>query len=77
VLLTLFAGGGQTGIPVDALKPDPASLEHRQLQTRRFDGIAERDISATELSGYQLRMTVTVRRPGEKQRNFTGEGGMA
>ena len=40
----IFAIGCQTGIPPDALKLSPVSLERRQQQTRKFDGASERDI---------------------------------
>ena len=88
----LILAGCATTIPSDALKLSADSLARRQLQTRKFTGITERDmlaasagvlqdlsfvvdkadetlgtVSATKLSGYQLRMTVTVRPCGEKQ----------
>ena len=47
VCLQLATGGLLTGcssIPEDALKMSPDTLEHRQLQTRRFDGTEEEKI---------------------------------
>ncbi len=41
----LMVVGCQT-IPTDALKLSPESLKQRQLQTRRFDGISEKDLLA-------------------------------
>ena len=38
--------GCASGVPDDALRLSPESLEQRRLQTRRFDGIAEGDILA-------------------------------
>jgi len=38
--------GCATGVPDDALRLSPETLEQRRLQTRRFDGIAESDILA-------------------------------
>jgi hypothetical protein len=50
VALVLFAAigvlamGGCASIPKDALVLSPDSLERRQLQTRRIDGISEKDL---------------------------------
>lgn len=43
--LGLFAAGCAT-VPKDALRLEPESMARRQLQTRRFDGIAEPDLLA-------------------------------
>ena len=46
-LLAAFAAialGGCASIPKDALILSPDSLERRQLQTRRIDGISEKDL---------------------------------
>lgn len=40
----LLLGGCAAKIPKDALQMAPESLERRQLQTRRFDGIDEKSI---------------------------------
>jgi hypothetical protein len=45
--------GCATGVPDDALRLSPETLEQRQLQTRRFDGIAESDILAASAGGLQ------------------------
>lgn len=44
LLYAAIAAGCQTGIPPDALKLSPVSLERRQQQTRKFEGASERDI---------------------------------
>lgn len=44
-VLTLICGCA-TGVPDDALRLSPETLEQRRIQTRRFDGIAESDILA-------------------------------
>ena len=44
VALGLLAGCAT--VPKDALRLEPDSMEKRQLQTRRFDGIAEGDLLA-------------------------------
>jgi hypothetical protein len=50
LFLLLFAAavlcGCATGVPDDAVRLSPETLEQRQLQTRRFDGISEGDILA-------------------------------
>lgn len=46
VFAAAVLGGCATGVPDDALRLTPESLEQRRLQTRRFDGIAESDILA-------------------------------
>lgn len=40
----ILGAGCQTGIPPDALKLSPVSLERRQQQTRKFEGTSERDV---------------------------------
>lgn len=40
----LFAVGGCATIPKDALVLSPDSMERRQLQTRRIDGIGEKEL---------------------------------
>ncbi len=42
VAILLLAVGGCASIPTDALKMTPDTLERRQLQTRRFDGVQEK-----------------------------------
>lgn len=42
----LLGAGCQTGIPPDALKMSPVSLQLRQQQTRKFDGKSEGEILA-------------------------------
>ena len=44
--LALGLAAGCATVPKDALRLEPDSLEKRQLQTRRFDGIAEPDLLA-------------------------------
>jgi hypothetical protein len=44
--LLLVAAGCATTIPREALELRPDSLARRQLQTRRFDGLAEKDLLA-------------------------------
>jgi hypothetical protein len=44
LLFAAIVSGCQTGIPADALKLSPVSLERRQQQTRKFEGASERDI---------------------------------
>src|SRR5512145_822375 len=46
VLAGTFLAACATGIPEDALRLPPESLQDRQLQTRRFDGIQEADMLA-------------------------------
>lgn len=43
-LAILLIGGCATGVPQDALRLSPETLERRQMQTRRFDGIPETEI---------------------------------
>ncbi len=45
-LLGVLMGVGCQTIPTDALRLNPESLKQRQLQTRRFDGISEKDLLA-------------------------------
>lgn len=42
--LAVSIAGCQSQVPRDALALSPETLEQRQLQTRRFDGLAEEDI---------------------------------
>ena len=44
--LLLGLAAGCATLPKDALRLEPDSMEKRQLQTRRFDGIAEPDLLA-------------------------------
>lgn len=44
LLTMLVVGGCATGVPQDALRLSPETLERRQMQTRRFDGIPEAEI---------------------------------
>lgn len=44
VALCLVAASGCATIPKDALVLAPDSLERRQLQTRRIDGVSEKDL---------------------------------
>jgi hypothetical protein len=46
VLAAVTALAGCASIPKDALVPTPDSLERRQLQSRRLDGISETDLLA-------------------------------
>lgn len=47
-VFVLLGAGCQTGIPPEALKSTPVSLQLRQQQTRKYEGTTERDIlSAT------------------------------
>ena len=44
LLAMLVIGGCATGVPQNALRLSPETLERRQMQTRRFDGIPETEI---------------------------------
>ena len=44
LLLIVFVTGCQSQVPKDALRLSPETLEQRQMQTRRFDGVSETDI---------------------------------
>jgi hypothetical protein len=44
LLAILVIAGCATGVPQDALRLSPETLERRQMQTRRFDGIPETEI---------------------------------
>jgi hypothetical protein len=44
IAIVLIGLGGCASIPKDALVLSPDSLERRQLQTRRIDGIGEKDL---------------------------------
>ena len=44
LLAMLVIDGCATGVPQDALRLSPETLEQRQMQTRRFDGIPETEI---------------------------------
>lgn len=44
LLAMIGLDGCATGVPADALRLSPESLERRQMQTRRFDGIQETGI---------------------------------
>jgi len=44
VLLLCLLPACQAGVPARALQLPPQSLQQRQMQTRRFDGIAEADL---------------------------------
>ncbi len=44
VLTILGLDGCASGVPDDALRLSPETLERRQMQTRRFDGIPETEI---------------------------------
>lgn len=46
VLLLVLLAGCQATVPAAALKLPPESLQDRQLQTRRFDGISEAELLA-------------------------------
>ena len=46
LLALLLLSGCQTAVPQDALELPPQSLEDRQMQTRRFDGISEAELLA-------------------------------
>jgi hypothetical protein len=48
-----FVGGCATTIPADALVLSPDSLERRQLQTRRIDGISEQKLLAASVGVLQ------------------------
>ena len=45
-LIAVLVSGCATKVPESALKLRPESLEVRQIQTRRFDGIGEADLLA-------------------------------
>jgi len=46
VMLLFVLSGCATSVPADALRLSPEALEHRQLQTRRFEGMTENEILA-------------------------------
>jgi hypothetical protein len=46
VAYAVIAAGCQTTVPKDALKLSADSMQRRQLQTRKFEGVSERDILA-------------------------------
>ena len=46
LFLVALLAGCQATVPATALKLPPESLQERQLQTRRFDGISEADLLA-------------------------------
>lgn len=46
LLLLVFLAGCQSSVPQSALQLPPQSLEDRQIQTRRFDGISEAELLA-------------------------------
>lgn len=52
-LAIAFLESGCDSIPKDALKMSPETIEHRQLQTRRFDGTDEAKILAASAAVLQ------------------------
>ena len=44
LLVVVSVTGCQSQVPRDALRLSPETLEQRQMQTRRFDGVSETDI---------------------------------
>ena len=46
VMLLFVLSGCATNLPPDALRLSPETLEHRELQTRRFEGLSENEILA-------------------------------
>jgi hypothetical protein len=67
----LFAVGGCATIPEDALVLSPDSMERRQLQTRRIDGIGEKELlcASAGASG-----PIQYRRESETRRDRCVEG---